>query len=144
MVKNKKKWIAFLSTIVLGIVLLIPASASAAVYVPPFEPDSASNPHIFSAGDWSFPTLTPGDTDYFRFTNTNSYSRTYTLIVDSPDGYNYSPSINATGVYHIEPVVAQFGYYRFDIYCNPGAVVNISVSAGSSGTSPDTYFILTQ
>lgn len=144
MVKSKKKWITCLSTIVLGAVLMIPASASAAVYVNPFEPDSASNPHIFSVGDWSFPTLTPGDTDYFRFTNPYSYSRIYTLVVDSPDGYNYSPSMNGTGVTFVTPVVLEYGYYRFDITCNPGAVIDIAVAADSSGTSTGTYFITMQ
>ncbi|WP_338552711.1 hypothetical protein [Paenibacillus sp. KS-LC4] len=139
----KKKLMAMLSTFILVAVLVLPASASAAVYVPPFEPDSASNPHIFSAGDWSFPTLTPGDKDYFKFTNTFSYTRTYTLIVDSPDGFNYVPgSINATGVQLINPVVQEFGYYRYDIVCNPGAVVNIEIGAQISGYSPNTYFIV--
>src|SRR5690554_4522474 len=102
----KKKVSVLLSVSVLVVALVLPMSASAAVYIPPFEPDSASNPLILSDGDWSYPTLTPGDVDYFRFTNNNPYVRTYTLIVQSPSGFNYSPgSINGTGVVLINPVV---------------------------------------
>ena len=145
MVKTKKKLLTLFSAILLMATLLIPASANAAVYIPAFEPDSPSNPHIFNVGDWSYPTLTPGDIDYFKFTNTFSYTRTYTLIVESPTGgYNYFPShIYGNGILAINPIVSNVGYYRYDIVVAPGAVVNIEVEAASwGGYSPNNYFIV--
>lgn len=143
--KIGKKMFASLSTFALSAALLIPASASAAVYVPPFEPDSASNPVVLSAGDWSYPTMTAGDTDYFRFTNTFSFMRTYTLLVDSPDGVSYLPSsISGSGIVAITPVVMEAGYFQYNIVVNPGAVVNIEVSGAGSPISPNPYFVLLQ
>ncbi|MFB9274549.1 hypothetical protein [Cohnella cellulosilytica] len=142
--KIGRKLLASLSAFALLAVLLIPASASAAVYVPPHEPDSPSNPIVLSAGDWSYPTLTPGDVDYFRFVNTFSYTRTYTLIVESPDGASYIPSsISGSGIVLVNPVRMEAGYFQFDIVVNPGAVVNIEVSgAGTPFYSPNPYFVL--
>jgi len=144
MKKVGKKMFAMLGTFALAACLVIPASASAAVYVPPFEPDSPSNPVVLIAGDWSYPTLTPGDVDYFRIVNTFSYMRTYTLVVDSPDGTSYIPSsISGSGIVAINPVRMEAGYFQYDIVLNPGAVVNIEVSgAGTPFYSPNPYFIL--
>ncbi|MFD0589874.1 hypothetical protein ACFQZE_17990 [Paenibacillus sp. GCM10027627] len=141
----KRSSIALLSAFLLIAALIIPSSVSAASYIPPFETDSPSNPHIFNAGDWSFPTLTPGDTDYFKVTNTFSYSRAYSLIVDSPDGTNYMPShISIRGNGRIIPVIQDYGFYRFDIILDPGAFANIEISNQIGPYSPNTYLVVIQ
>ncbi|MCZ8523323.1 MULTISPECIES: hypothetical protein [Paenibacillus] len=141
----KKKLSLMLGTFVLATAVIAPASANAAEYRAEVEENNnySQSQYVPNAGDWLFPTLTDGDRDYFNTVNHYGYTRTYTVIVQSPKGYDYNPSISVSNG-QIFPVATKPGYYRYDVTAQPDARIDVGISSANGQYSSKTYFVLFQ